>query len=506
MATRVTVKKPTQQGVESSLLDYYDIMVIGKTGMGKSTTVDKMVVAKPRGARRERSGSASQLPEPIYTIASRKLVCEDLTMWLVSDKPLTEKTYDDNALVKVSLRLKNLVHFSSVEKSHEEINKSRKSGMGIYDTTLECELISNEFTEVRILDVPGFFGRESIYNVENPETRASLTAGSALSTMRKVLRIKNAHSLNFKRVVYFLPEKGALRRTDQHLISELLIMETYFGRAIFDNMVVIATESLGAYRHANPTSIMFTEEDFRQTKEHLQEGLQEAFNGENVPEPPIAFISLFDTCEEIMRKVRTAEVLKSSILLEFRHSLCARCGLTIVEEGKNDSESSYCTSPNRHGSITYDESTCHPIMIPKYSKVEKVVGGVLHLVTLRKFVGRWPSFETMDEVCINCKQPPKSHGCMKIGTEFQGAKNDGIVQHSSSAVEPYQIEIGEEPDEVVESAPCSQGDGANIPVGVDASLPVIEADPIHHDLRHNLDGRYVYVQRESSPPDFEVKG
>ena len=99
-------------------------------------------------------------------------------------------------------------------------------------------------------------------------------------------------------------------------------------------------------------------------------------------------------------------------------------------------------------------------MIPKYTEFQKIVGGILHLITFRQFVGKWPSFESMDENCIKCKMPPQTPGCMKIGSEFPGANKDGTVQHSSSAVEPYRIEM-----EVEEHAP-NQGSGASIPIGV----------------------------------------
>ena len=36
-----------QQGIEG--VSYYDIMVIGKTGQGKSTTTDKLLIANPTG-------------------------------------------------------------------------------------------------------------------------------------------------------------------------------------------------------------------------------------------------------------------------------------------------------------------------------------------------------------------------------------------------------------------------------------------------------------------------
>ena len=329
MAESVKGKKPLQQGVESSLLDYYDIMVIGKTGMGKSTTVDKMLIAKLRDTRE--SNPASQQTETVHDSAGHKLVCDDLTMWLVSDKPSDpEQDCHDDKFEMMTLRLKNLVFFRSVENSHLEINSSRETTMSIYRSTLECELLSNERTKVRMLDVPGFFGREACADTETPEERLKKSAESALSNMRKVLRIKNAHSLKFKRIVYFLPEQGALKRTSQTLIAELQVMERYFGRAIFDSMVVIATLPSEAF---DDGPVNFSEKRLKQTKDHLQEALKIALKSQDVPDPPIEFISLLDTCEEVLHKVQGAEVLKESIDLEFRSSVCARCGLKVVEEG-----------------------------------------------------------------------------------------------------------------------------------------------------------------------------
>ena len=429
------LKNLSEQVVESALQGYYDIMVIGKTGMGKSTTVEKMLIANLGDSR-----PANQQEEPAYNCSSRMLEHNDLIMWLVSDKPSTEKDYDDNALTKVSLRLMNLYRFSFMGNPHCEIDKSRESGMNIFKATLECEMFSNELTKVRVLDVPGFFGQEVCGYMASTEARARAVADAGLSTMRKVLRIKNTHNLRFRRVVYFLPERGVLKRTDQHLMMELQIMKEHFGRAIFDSMVVIDTESPGVYKFANSSSVMFSESDFEHTRLHLQEALQEIFNGEDVPEPPIEFLSLFDTCEEVLCKIQGAQVLRDSLMLEFKRSFCARCGLTIIEEGSCGNEDVYCTS-SEQGPIHHDETTCHPIMVPKYSEIQRVVGGILHLITKQKFVGKWPSFESMDEVCVKCRQPPQTPGCMKIGTRFPGANEDGTVQHSSSAVETYQIAL-----------------------------------------------------------------
>ena len=180
---------PMQQGVDDGVMDYYDIMVIGRTGMGKSTTVDKLLIARLPGSAVEaaeagivepqgqdwqaEAGTAEQQGRdrqeeeegPVLTPDSRKLKHSDLIMWLISDKEFESD--------RVSMRLKNLVFFRSLEDSHKEINGSRESNMHIYNSTINCELFSNETTKIRVLDVPGFFGRDAAGEAEDLHTRAS---------------------------------------------------------------------------------------------------------------------------------------------------------------------------------------------------------------------------------------------------------------------------------------------------------------------------------------------
>lgn len=443
-------KKPLQEGV-AGVMDYYDIMVIGRTGMGKSTTVDKLLIAKLPGSAEE---AAMQHPDgmeplgqdwqeeavPALSADGRKLQHSDLIMWLISDKQFEGD--------RVSMRLKNLIFFRSVENSHKEINNSRESDMHIYESTSNCELLSNETTKIRVLDVPGFFGRDAAREARDLHERGRVSQDTDLSMMRKILRIKSVHNLNFNRVIYFLPDKGGLKRTSQNLIIEIGIMEKYFGRAIFDNMVVVATMPSEFYVAVTDESYnLFSDCNvFEKTKHHLQEAIEIIFKGcEDIPEPPLIFISLFDTCEAVLEKVQRAKVKREHIQLELSRSACSRCGVNIFKEGKDDAKAAYIPV-SQSGAIAEEESTCHPMLVPKYSRITKFLGGVAHLITFRRFVGRWPNFENMDEECINCRQPPSSHGCVQVGRKFPLCGEDIIVQHSTSAFEPYQIEVEEEED------------------------------------------------------------
>ena len=66
----------------------------------------------------------------------------------------------------------------------------------------------------------------------------------------------------------------------------------------------------------------------------------------------------------------------------------------------------------------YDESKCHPIIIPKHSKLSKFIGGIAHVVTLgipyAVGVAKWPGFFNSDEICPACNNPPGANGCTKV--------------------------------------------------------------------------------------------
>ena len=349
----MSLKEIPQQGVESSVIDYFDIMVVGRTGVGKTTTVDKLLIASLSGQMPEAS---TEGVDPKVNFERGTMTYGDLVMWLISDKDLN----------RVTLRLKSLVFFRSLEEPHKEINDAREADEG----TQQPELLSNELTRIRVLDVPGFFGRDAASDDANLDSRMADTKDFDLATMRKVLRIKTAHNFKFNRIVYFLPERGSLKRTSQHLITEIAIMEKYFGSSIFDSMVAVATFPPDVYKHIPDNNRnLFEDSQREETEEHLQEALGIVFKSDP-PKPPIVFISLFDTCEAILEKIRTAEVKKDHVDLAFSRSICARCNITIIQEGKKIAQVQSGRYPDQLGEVPLEETKCHPLMVLKYSKVK----------------------------------------------------------------------------------------------------------------------------------------
>ena len=112
--------------------DYYDIMVLGRNGMGKSTTASKLLIADVDGQNDYYQSS-------------------DFSVWLVSG----DGTVDDNMMVHVKDRLKNIAFSSGIVNPHLEVNRFHAETSRNYGT-IDYEVISNESNKLRILDTPGF--------------------------------------------------------------------------------------------------------------------------------------------------------------------------------------------------------------------------------------------------------------------------------------------------------------------------------------------------------------
>ena len=465
---------------------YYDIMILGKTGMGKSTTADKLLLANPTHFNYEYDSTVEDTPttHPIPSLREedqttaktqppsgsdfqrRKRTStiqastrfNDLSMWHLSQ---------EQDLEKVTRRLKDLVYWRVLEDPHVCINDHRKDST----STKSCELLSNDTSKIRVLDVPGFYGPEDDDSDSDSEDvtakadpNSSLTesifeahdAGleTDLTIMRKILHIKVATNFNVNRILYFLPESGVLRRASHSLKMELRIMERYFKRSVFECMVVVATQDRSLYDKMKEGCEIFTKEEMRKTKKYFDKAMRHIFQGEEAPTPPIIYLSLTDTCDDVLRKIKESKVVREGVGLTFNPSTCARCGIHIgklrnpkdVRNIERIDDIAIATNTPGSVAIPYEDTTCHPALGPKYTPIQCFFGGLGHLLTWKQFIGKWPYFANGEEVCINCHEPPKSRGCVRIGETFyhKKAKNGIIVNHTSNVEENYVFVLNEQ--------------------------------------------------------------
>ncbi len=182
-----------------------------------------------------------------------------------------------------------------------------KSGKEMLSVTGRCKIMSNKKTKIRVLDVPGFSDSGTLEKATGQ--KISVYKGN-LQIVRWLVREQIQSRLKVRRIVYFLPVRGTLEKADGTMQDELKVLHHFFGKSVFDCMVVVATYPPQKKFQA----LEFDEEDFEQCKKVFISALKIATGQDDIACPPIVYIGQNDSPEKTLAKVKNAPILKERIL------------------------------------------------------------------------------------------------------------------------------------------------------------------------------------------------
>ena len=235
-------KTPVNDGSDAKSV-YYTIALLGKSGQGKSTTGNKLLAI------------------------SNDAVIKD---WRCCDQSL-------------------LRWFSDTDPKCFEAAGTAKS------VTTQCQMLSNENTRIRVLDIPGFADSQA-----NNKSTIQRNAG----LIDTVMKIQKELDIRFQRILYFLPIRGVFERSDAYCQDELKALYYYFGDSVFRCMVIIATKS-------EYESTEFSSKGYERTKATIAYTMTEVTQNKKPSCPPVVYIPFSATPEELLVLVQTAPVINN---------------------------------------------------------------------------------------------------------------------------------------------------------------------------------------------------
>ena len=349
-----------------------DILLIGKTGIGKSTTAIKLLE------------------------------------WDKHERSINSLNYDGTAK---NDRIKPV------------------AGGGLKSVTTEIQAWENTVTKVRVVDVPGFAGTET-----HPFLDAWKQNLAIISRISRLISTNSSRTpdRNFKfcRILYFFPVRGVPVRVDACFKGELELLYSVFGDSVFELMVVVCTNRPDTRHQQLPLGI----EDLNDVKGQFLCAFKGITRSDHT-KLEVMYIELENNVNDtktLLDKIKeTYPHSKIGNTLKADPTACVKCQgnhSKVIETDKQASTSLW--KKLRNAIVTPAKTTNTNTKIKCHPEFQHKEGSLQHY-----FIDR-SQFSGYDKIiyefyyesqCTKCTKPPGTEGCTEIGPSTVYSQHTTII-------------------------------------------------------------------------------